>query len=419
MGPPRKADAPESSRWVPPGERVVIAGRELKGGLFYVGKGLRAVNGSRGLGGSVEPALINPELRVGRSSDKSGEGMGYWPSYSDIPPECRAAYLDWLQTGREDAQADIGYVFLFFYGLERRALFDLSSEGGGREEWRLIAREVERLRALHGSNASFRGYSTSFLGALAVLQGASGEISPSETSSLDTGAPSLAVLYAVSRCARDGGALPSGLALAWALGEMQTPLRTPATRCPREFQELFRLRYAKEFGEGLVVAPLKSTLRATYRPASASFGGEVVLPTGNLPRPSTQPLRRISALIDECTQALDPYSRWVGRNGEKGVGLAAAALLPTELAMALPHDDIQALRQELTARLAQAEYGATRGEELLRHWPSTTPGKLNKNESVLLMQSMEKLGFGVEPDIQWLLMARLATKGLGISVSTP
>ena len=40
--------------------------------------------------------------------------MGYWPSYSSISPEARAAYLGWLSTGKSDPQADIGYVFLYF-----------------------------------------------------------------------------------------------------------------------------------------------------------------------------------------------------------------------------------------------------------------------------------------------------------------
>lgn len=367
--------------------------------MLYVGKGLRAVNG---MGSSMlEPALINPELRVGSSPNHEGKGMGYWPSYSGITPECRAAYLDWLKGGRQDPSAYIGYVFLFFYGLERRALVDLPGGKGERAEWNLIGREVDRLLAVYGDNNSFRGYATAFRGALAMLQGASGGEVHLEEGFLDTGRPSLATLYAVSRCVREGTPLPPQLALSWALGARETPLRTPATRCPREFRELFHVRYAKTFGNGLIVPPRKAVFKATYHPASASFGGAVSLPMGELPQPSTQPLRRLQDLIEECTQELDAYSRWLGRNAEKGAGLAAAALLPPELAMSLPGEEIQALRRWLDEKLGKEEYAPVEGGDLLRHLASATPGKLNKNEAVLLTQSLEKLGFAVEPDVRF------------------
>ena len=75
--------------------------------------------------------------------------------YSEIPSDSRAAYLDWLAAGRP-AGAYIGYVFLFFYGIERRVLIDLDrSDLGGDEAGELIA-EVERLHGLYGDNNSFQ-----------------------------------------------------------------------------------------------------------------------------------------------------------------------------------------------------------------------------------------------------------------------
>jgi hypothetical protein len=46
--------------------------------------------------------------------------MPYWPSYGDISPAARRAFLDWLSTGRQDSTYGIGHVFIFFYGLEHR-----------------------------------------------------------------------------------------------------------------------------------------------------------------------------------------------------------------------------------------------------------------------------------------------------------
>lgn len=58
------------------------------GGMLYYGRGLRSVGSAY----RVEPALINPDLRVVWPEQSQPE-MPYWPSYSEITPEARGAYL--------------------------------------------------------------------------------------------------------------------------------------------------------------------------------------------------------------------------------------------------------------------------------------------------------------------------------------
>ena len=89
--------------------------------MIYVGSRLRGISAHA----SIEPALVNPKLAgTHPTPDLSGHLMDYWPSYSHLAPESRAAYLDWLAAGRPGG-AHIGYVFLFFYGIERRVLLTL------------------------------------------------------------------------------------------------------------------------------------------------------------------------------------------------------------------------------------------------------------------------------------------------------
>jgi hypothetical protein len=45
---------------------------------------------------------------------------GYYPSYIGLSPEQRYVYLNWLQDITQEI--DVGYMFLFYYGLERRLL---------------------------------------------------------------------------------------------------------------------------------------------------------------------------------------------------------------------------------------------------------------------------------------------------------
>lgn len=70
--------------------------------------------------GDQEPSLIFSNLKI-KSSENilPTDKIGYYPSYSNLTPEQRYIYLKWLENPFENINIDIGYVFLFYYGLER------------------------------------------------------------------------------------------------------------------------------------------------------------------------------------------------------------------------------------------------------------------------------------------------------------
>ena len=106
-----RVTAVTSLRWLKYGETAVVAGRDI-GGMVYLGPG----KNHRDFGTEGKP-IIFPTLPVAWSSpDVFGDGMPYWPRYSEISPDARAAYLDWLATGRSDRRYGVGHVFLYFYG---------------------------------------------------------------------------------------------------------------------------------------------------------------------------------------------------------------------------------------------------------------------------------------------------------------
>ena len=49
------------------------------------------------------------------------QDIGYYPSYKNLKAENRYVYLNWLRD--VTAPIPIGYVFIFYYGLERHLLF--------------------------------------------------------------------------------------------------------------------------------------------------------------------------------------------------------------------------------------------------------------------------------------------------------
>ena len=74
-----------------------------------------------------EPSTIYLNQSVGNPVASNGSEIPYWPSYANLSNDQRATYLQWLSHGRrvsDPSSVETGYIFLFFYGLERRVLID-------------------------------------------------------------------------------------------------------------------------------------------------------------------------------------------------------------------------------------------------------------------------------------------------------
>lgn len=63
-----------------------------------------------------EPSAIDTSLPIGQVLPYP-EKLNYYPSYSNLDLNERATYLHWLEN--IETPIDIGYVFIFYYGVER------------------------------------------------------------------------------------------------------------------------------------------------------------------------------------------------------------------------------------------------------------------------------------------------------------
>jgi hypothetical protein len=379
----------EDARWLAAGEVVTVAGYSIGGGFLYVGKHLNPVSGWR----EVEPALINPGLPIDDARcDWEGTQMPYWPSYSEVPPACRAAHLRWLADGRKHPTVGIGYVFLFLYGLERRLLSDARRAPLPAGEGEAILTEIERLLVLYGHQASFRRYASEFLD-FSRLQGGVPSMPDDPPAVAFPGQIPLSLRVGLATFSSAGRPVPAAWALAWLRAHPETRLRTPAQRCAEEFEALFACRYEAEFGAGMVVKPNKGRITAAYKPASSSFSEPIVSTVGELPDVTalTAPVRRLQKIAEDCTEDLEAYSRFIGREPGARGGLEAIALLPAELAARQDSPDALRLRDWLAKAIADADAATVNGAELLKLW-STQAGKLSKGEAVLLAQFLQKAG---------------------------
>jgi tellurite resistance protein len=382
--------------WIPPGKPIKIAGKDIPGGMLYVGQYLQPAGGYT----DIEPSLINPKLKVNFTQpDQYGERMSYWPSYSDIDPACRGAFLNWLAGGRKDHNTNVGYVFIFFYGLERRAFADAKESRSAQSEIPLIVKEVRRLLGIYGANGSFNGYANNFLNAVLLMQ------SPQRV--YETRPPEeragwelpMSLRLGLGQLISEGKPIPAAWACSWVMLHPETRLRTPATRCKDEFQKLFKIRYTAKYGDGMEIKPNKARLKATFRTASHSLG-DIEIPCGDIPDVErlSGPANRLRKFVEECTDALDPLSRFLGRKPDQADSLEALALLPEELLDSTDHPQSSKIQDWLNGQLGDRQKTYVDASELVKMWPSSKEDILTKKETISLAHMLEKFGYGLEPD---------------------
>ena len=385
--------------WVPAGQTLSVGGFAIAGGLIYVGRQLCGAATDE-----PDPALINPSLPVNSHvPDSAGRRMDYWPSYSRISPECRAAYLQWLAGGRHAHDAYIGYVFLYFYGLERRLLVDAQRSDTARAEHDMLVSEIRRLLGIYGHNHSFRRYAEGLL-AVTAPSGRPRYLSPPPTTRLEGEGWVLPfdLRLGLGQLIADGKPIPADWALARLRLDPEVSLRTPATRCPDEFAEIFARRYRDRYGPGLLVKANRGTLAGAYTPASAGFAGQAVRFRTGVPDVTvlSEPVAQLRNVAEEACAELDAYSRYLGRHPE-AVGTAAAlALLPPGIDR--PADaTTAALLTWADDNLGDSDQVDVAGAELLARWPATASGRIARSDAVTLARLLDRKGVGLEPDVRF------------------
>lgn len=380
-------------RWIGPGDAATIAGREI-GGMIYLGSAERRPYSSFAGG-----TFIDPDLPVAKEgSDFSGAGLPYWPSYSDIDPRARATYLDWLAGGRQDRRCGPGYVFLFFFGLERRFFVDDPTVA---EKW-LLVDEVARLLRVYGENHSVQRYLRAFVDAARiVLARSSDDLQPCfERSGYEL---PLGLRVAIGRIVKVQQPLSADGLLAWYTAHPETRFRTPAMRASREFQALFGQLFDERFPGGLPVRAPKRLLRARYRAASGDFEADLDRFLGDIPdiAVTSKSLNIANELAEEATDALDKYSRFLGRNPEGRSSIEAHALLPERLWPLFPCAEMEDLRR--WADTAIDAGGLSPIEQVIGQLEGALPEKVGKRQLTGAADALARLSIGMAPDPRFAL----------------
>lgn len=379
------------ARWYRLGESCAVQEYEILDGMIYVGKSLTAMSGY-----GQDASLINPAIHVTPAEpSKCGEEMGYYPQYANIPAKCRGAYLKWLTTGRSDPHAHIGFVFMFFYGLERRLLYDLQKDFSEIETIEII-NEIKRLLDIYGENHSFQNYATNFLGLAHVLIYRHKPLQEI-IDYFDQKSPVM-FQFTLARCLAEGMPIPASCAFQW-VKNSDYNLRTPARRCKAEFEKLFACYYKKKYGEGMVIKPNKTALKLQYFAASPSFSREFSMTFPDLPNPLvlTRPLDSLIEIANLCTTELESYSRYRSRKENTENSLPALALLPPPLIETVTGAEEYKHRLE---RLCQEQTSLCQIGDIYAIFGEKTPLRMNQKDAENIACVLDSFGYGMAPDVR-------------------
>jgi peptidoglycan hydrolase-like protein with peptidoglycan-binding domain/uncharacterized tellurite resistance protein B-like protein len=390
---PSERAAESQQCWLPAGQQITVGNYLVPSGLLYVGM---ALSRSDGLG--IENCLINPSLTISVDSrDDHGDRMAYYPSYAFIEPACRASYLNWLAGGKVDPGICIGYVFLYFYGLERRLFLDEPDEN----EASAIVAEVIRLRMIYGNNHSFARYSSALLDAAAIKNGNFENSCATDLRKSGWEIP-LGLRAEIGRSIANGDNLTAPQMLAWYCTHPDRRLPPSIlAKCPDEFRQLFAARFAQKFPQGLKVPIPARKLSAIYKAASGSFSVQIKGAYQLWPDiiGLTAPLSAIQPLIDGCIEELQPYARRIGQKTDKRGALETALALPRGLNNPTVTAPIQALKQFCESALTGAVSVVSPAELLRAAGVIEKVGdKFGKSEMGMLSLALAHCGFGMEPD---------------------
>lgn len=384
-------------RWIERGEEISIKSYTTTKGFFYLGGKLEAYKTDAYYNMHETEASLVDETLAFEKKEKyyTDDTLNYWPKFIELSPKARGAYLDWLFGDRSDSETPIGYVFIYFYGLERRVLIDGSNGKVIDREFSELFEEIKRLREVFVDNYAFQNYSTKLIELMVYLRP---QVVSMNCDEFSTRYDSLLFRYQLAKTVQDGQPINADLALNWIKFSDQYNLRTPARRCENEFSILFKIFYQKETKDGLIVKPNKTKLHLGYYPASSTLRGFNIAEL-DLPDPSVlkAPVKKLILIADHCTNALEAYSRYLGRKGTSKTDFEAVILLPEVLRSSHAENLLTSFKEWAEDKIIKNN-GLVLFSDLWAFTGKPNPDKFNKKEQELLSDFLTLGNYFCVPD---------------------
>jgi len=314
------------------------------------------------------------------------EELEYSPSYSTISPYSRGKFINWLERGRNDIDIDIGFIFIYFYGLEFRAIYDKLNQ-------KEILWETIRLHKIYKFNNSFKNYSEGLI-AWIILS-----INDFNTGEKETLLLFIKTLDAHSYLFKSGAYIKLGT------GKISNDdffhmisvyEKTSNSKIPRKlgkiFYDYFLCKIALDWSKILQYVKIEIINYLYYcatpvslRDYSNTKGLKYTLPTATK--------NKMAKIWGQCIEDLKPYSRKVG----KATGNDLFLLLPKELKELYGHP----LTNTFNDFATEKENKPCKVSELAEFLNWNYSERLSLKRSKELCETIEQLGYNTEPDSRY------------------
>jgi uncharacterized tellurite resistance protein B-like protein len=344
-----------------------------------------------------DASLIELGLVVAKQSDTS-ERLGYWPSYHNCSPGQRAAYLQWLYGGRTQQVAELGYVFIFFYGLERRIVVD-------GQDHEAVARELIRLLPMFGKSNSFAGYATRLLWLTIYLSiecgGMPADVIEDAINVTNRWRDGSLELYLAYR-SRTLGILDGQACYAWAEQDQRAMKSIVCVRHSDKFKELFIRKVQDTFPEGV---PFPSTTRnkaISYHPASSTLlsAPQQMIKVAGQMMPTLEPRRapcsKLVQIWNDCIEQLKAFDRASRKATSENTSDTYEAL-PIELREG-DHPELEHWYRLISRVTDENGWALVSVNELARIKGIKERTSLTKTQTLSILNTADALGFAIEPD---------------------
>jgi len=334
-------NATSGMNWVGSGQFISVQGFTIQSPLTYWSNN-----------NYPEASCIIAGLKAEKNVQNVLPALPYWPQYSALTPVQRGKYLSWMSRGRNDDLDEIGYAFIFFYGLERRAIID-------KTDHEIILSEVRRLLSRYPISGSFNSYLNHFTAyvvgsRLADINNIDIRKFFPEFDNLDDYSTKIVLSWHWLN------KLPVPWDLCYSLSKSSTGFqRTHISRkAPNLLKQLFRKKFLDQFPEGIPFSSEYDQFQLNYRPASPSllqYVGYskksglieplvVLIPSLNSPHYNT-----LKKIWDNCIEELKPVINRLNKSEGK-ITKDVYGFLPDTLKSEIPHPELELWRNFISAK---------------------------------------------------------------------
>ncbi|PWR73146.1 TerB N-terminal domain-containing protein [Methanospirillum stamsii] len=290
---------------------------------------------------NTEASCINLNLQIGTPKSEAKGSLGYWPRFLNISNDQRANYLLWLSSGRSAELSDIGYAFLFFYGLEYRAIIE-------NKDIPIIIQEVNSLLKRYTFSGSFNSYLTSFIAYISAKN-----LSSINEENFTQFFPNLLdlshdqVLVLLAWYTENSKPIDWEIAYSLANTIQDTPKSIITQKLSPQFKRLFEIKFKSQYPNGLILKPSARNYLMKYRPASPSllpyyqsYSSDRELESVEITNPlgKKSQFKKIFIIWSESIEELNNASRKIGK-GEQELTAQAYQSLPDILKKEIDHPD--------------------------------------------------------------------------------